>query len=576
MRSSWAWLLWLLAACSAAQPPEVEARLARVQGQVVDKDTKQGIPGARVVMLRWDRPDARWSSEIWNTPLSAPGAAPDAGQVAVVADSHGEFSFAITRPAEFLLFVSAPGYVRAGGKGAPYRITADEELWQVTVELERETSIAGRVVDADTGKALAGLAVTAWRATKSGVGQMGGGRTLVPEGGEAVTEADGSFRLSGLPPDTYFLKAAAPLAAKIAPPEPVEDFRRQERRAYQETWYPGVADRREAVPLAVSGSGTEGVEFRVSERRVAAVRARVEAPKRSAPVAVTVIRVEKELASAGFSIVALGQAQPGETFEVSRLVPGRYLFSAVFQGDEPGGTLRGLLYQDIGEENLEGLVIPLSAGVQLLGSVRMAGREPKPGEPVLPASGLRVALETEVRTQASPKPVEVDSQSGTFAFKGLIPDTYTLRLAGRIPGYRVSGVRYNGVDCPHGIFALDPGALEHKVEVTLEAASASVAVQIAEGLRASPRAVVFVAREPVRIQLHPDVLWPVEADEAGQAEVQGLLPGAYRLAAWRAGEPFLEDPQFSERIREGTQVRLAPGEAARIQIRPHTVAGVLK
>ncbi len=111
------------------------------------------------------------------------------------------------------------------------------------------------------------------------------------------------------------------------------------------------------------------------------------------------------------------------------------------------------------------------------------------------------------------------------------------------------------------------------MEVTLEAASASLSVQVAEGLRASPQAVVFVVREPVQMQLHPEVLWPVEADEAGQGKAQGLLPGAHRVAA---GEPFLDDPQFSERIREGVQVRLATGEAARIQVRPHTVTGVLK
>ncbi len=113
MGKSWAWLLWLAAACAARQPPELEARLAKVEGQVVEKATKQGIPGARVVLLRWDRSDARWNSDVWNAPLSAPGTAPDSGQIAVAASNHREFSLVITRPAEFLLFVSAPGFVRA-------------------------------------------------------------------------------------------------------------------------------------------------------------------------------------------------------------------------------------------------------------------------------------------------------------------------------------------------------------------------------------------------------------------------------------------------------------------------------
>jgi len=71
------------------------------------------------------------------------------------------------------------------------------------------------------------------------------------------------------------------------------------------------------------------------------------------------------------------------------------------------------------------------------------------------------------------------------------------------------------------------------------------------------------------------VLWPVEADEEGNAALTDLLPGAYRVAAWRAGEAFLEDPQFAERIRNGVQVKVGAGGQARIQVRPHTAVGVL-
>jgi hypothetical protein len=575
MERSWVVLISLLAASGAIQPPAGEGKPGRVEGQVVDKDTKQGVAGARVVLLRWDRPDARWSGDIWDTPVSEAGVAPDSPKMAVAASDHGEFSFVVARPAEFRLFVSAPGYVRAGGAGMPLRIKADEETLRVTLELEREVAISGKVLDAETGKPVAGLAVTAWRYRRSGAGDIGGGRALVREGGEAVTGDDGGFRLAGLPPDRYFLKAAAPLAAKIGPPEPVEDFRLRQQRAYQELWYPGAADRREALSLTVGGSGIEGVEFRVSQRRVAAVRARVDAPARSAPVSVAVIRVEQGLAAGGFSVVARGEVTPGEVFEVSRLTPGRYLFSAVQPGTEPGVSLRGQLYQDIGEENVEGLAIPLSAGVQVQGTVRIAGRAPQPGEPALPAGGLRVVPRPEVSTAGSPKPAEVDSRSGTFALVGVIPDTYTLQLAGRVPGYRVSEVRYNGTLCPHGVFAIDPGAPAHKLEITLDAATASLSVQVSDGLRASPRAVVFVAREPVLLRLDPELLWPVEAGEGGEARVAGLLPGAYRVAAWRAGEPFLEDPEFGERIRNGVQVRLGAGEEARLQVRPHTVAGAL-
>lgn len=568
-------LAWVVAtAVAGGQPPADGPRLARVEGQVVDKETKQPVPQAKVVLLQLRGRFTRVNGDLWNMPDSPPGTDPDATQMATTASSQGEFGFVVTRPTRFALFVSAPGYVRGGGMQSAFQVDEGDEVQKVTVELERETSVSGTVIDADTGRPLAGLAVTAWRYRKAGMGPLAGGGMLVREGDGVIAGKDGAFRLTGLPPDQYFLSAASPLGAKIAPAQPAEDFRRQERWAYQEIWYPGAVERRQAVPLTLSGRGVEGLEFRVSRRRVAAVRARVEAPVENLVVSVAVIRVEQELAGAKFSTVAHGEAKAGEVFEVSDLAPGRYLFSAVCEPGGAVGTLRGLLYQDVGEENIDGLVVPLSAGVEVRGRIRIAGREPKPGEAVLPADGLRVGLMQEVRTGGSPLPAEVSAKSGEFVFHHVIPDTYMAGLFGGIPGFALAEVRYNGSICPHGVFAIDSGATEHRLELTLDAQSASMAVQVSDGLRPSPRAVVLVAREPVLLRLHPDVLWPVATDEEGGVVVPNLLPGSYRVAAWRAGEPFLEDPQFADRIRNGMQARVGAGEQVRIQIRPHTVVGV--
>jgi protocatechuate 3,4-dioxygenase beta subunit len=117
---------------------------------------------------------------------------PDRQPVATaISDEHGRFSAWVAH-GEYSLKAAADGY-------APVVVQARAPNRQIELRLTPESVIVGRVVDAQTGKGVAAVTVTA----------DGSGRWS--DAGLAVSSAeDGSFRLAGLSPGNYQPEAIGP------------------------------------------------------------------------------------------------------------------------------------------------------------------------------------------------------------------------------------------------------------------------------------------------------------------------------------------------------------------------------
>jgi hypothetical protein len=141
-----------------------------IEGVVLDRDTQQPVPTAQV--------EAR---DVFQFALFF---APGAGVAGAVSDLQGRFRIEGLGPGSHAITATAPGYGRGG-------VNVAEAQTRVQVTLARGGSIAGVVIDGDR-RPVSGAAVGAEGEPDA--------RQLR---GNAITDRNGRFTLSGLPTGSY-------------------------------------------------------------------------------------------------------------------------------------------------------------------------------------------------------------------------------------------------------------------------------------------------------------------------------------------------------------------------------------
>ena len=116
---------------------------------------------------------------------------------AVESDGEGRFRLDGLTPGDFVVEARAAG---RAGRSAPVRVTPGPSAPELVVELADGLALDGRVVDA-AGRPVAGAQLTAW--------SRDGGPPA-----EATSAAGGRFRIEGLLPGRYELRAMGPQATR--------------------------------------------------------------------------------------------------------------------------------------------------------------------------------------------------------------------------------------------------------------------------------------------------------------------------------------------------------------------------
>jgi hypothetical protein len=541
-------------------------QLTSVEGKVIDGATSLPVAGARVALARVDRPGARISQAFYETEVSTGAQDPKADHMSAVTGDDGAFRFLVEGPAKFVLFADAAGYAKKPfeiSRDTPYNVKPGSLKTDIVIRLVRQARISGRVIDADTLQPLANLSVVPQRYRSTS-----GSRFLIPDG-QMKTDREGRFTLDLLLPGDYYLEVRAPLRASIEEPEPVGDFQSVVQKSYASMWYPGVERSEDAALLTlVEGVPIEDVDIKVAKRRTASLRGVIlggEDPVAVSEVTLQLVRTRHGIERRRFSVVARGSLKPGAEFEIDRVFPGTYyLFASANQ-------LSAVMPLEVGEENQDGLVLYLRNGVTLTGRVRIEDREDRADDPALPSEGVRVGLQPMTRTRISsdPGPTVINSRDGSFTFGDVALGSYHVYFAKLPDGYTTSEIRYNGTVCQGNIISLDAAAQKHWLDVKLALASGRVTATVTDGIRPVAGAVVLLVPDPVAddaIDIGFD-LRQARADENGRAIISGLLPGAYRIAAYRDHAPWGNDPNLKRRLRAGQELRVGANQMALIEIR---------
>ncbi|WP_321473821.1 carboxypeptidase regulatory-like domain-containing protein [uncultured Paludibaculum sp.] len=316
---------------------------SEISGQVVDSATKQPLVGARVVLVRMN-PGASYSTRTFDTELSPESPDPAAPIFAFMTDAQGLFRCRTTSPAEFMLFVSRPGYAKWGMSLETQRtisVKAGRTSNPVRVPLDAEGAISGRIVDADTGAPIPGLAVAAfrWRV-------FDGTRTLLQSGDSTTTNAAGAYEVTGLPPGDYHLQADTPTRGKFSPGGTPEDFRNHREIAYGRSYYPGVELREQSSSVTLlPGTTLASTDMKLTRRRLACIRGRLlsaEGESITGEVPVLLGRVEREGDSINLRSIAMAALPVGSSFRLDGLPPGALLARRLVTEGLAPGPPRGL------------------------------------------------------------------------------------------------------------------------------------------------------------------------------------------------------------------------------------------
>jgi uncharacterized protein (TIGR03437 family) len=235
---------------------------------------------------------------------------------------------------------------------------------------------------------------------------------LAPDGAavSAMTNPDGTYRIQGLPPGSYYVYvhplppafAGESFPANITPPSDPDGRFLPVIGSFETTFYPGVKDPSAAPLLSVAaGSSLEGIDFQVRRRTAPPVYA-VQTFSFPAQVAVKPAHISNAYArnfvvATGVGLTASGNVAPGLGIGIiggsATLAPGgvktyaadtRYLQLDMLLHPIPGEGPRHLLFRAADND-----VYVLPSGFRVVGRIPPSIASVTPS---IDASGARVAL----------------------------------------------------------------------------------------------------------------------------------------------------------------------------------------
>jgi len=340
----------------------------------------------------------------------------------------------------------------------------------------------------------------------------------------AVTDDRGDYRMFGLKPGEYYLKAVeSPDEASMFNRGMDIDFAdhyltREMASQYAPLYYPGVLQPGEAQPVQLRAG--EEVQADFAMRHIKTVRVSghvIAADGKPATHAYVGMRVQ-DVEDFG-SVPGASTDEKGE-FILKGVVPGSYIISA----QQHGENRRDFAHQklDVGESNLDNVVLSFGSGATLNGRVT--------------AVGSGVALDrahvflSSLDDDAGPGGWAEVKADGTFEITNITDGSYMLRAGVGQKGWYVQSARLGATDVLQKGVEVERGTVPGTLEIVLSSVSAQL-----EGTVTQENKPVVGAQ----IRLRPEPQTPYNemrgdtgvTDQNGQFSIPTVPPGKYKVVA---------------------------------------------
>ncbi|HZQ95160.1 MAG TPA: hypothetical protein VFA67_09135, partial [Candidatus Sulfotelmatobacter sp.] len=409
------------------------------------------------------------------------------------------------------------------------------EVKDVLFRLTLASVITGRVDDED-GEPTALIQVIALRRpTEDELEDQerlpGRSRELQPAG---VTQTDdrGQYRLFGLKPGEYYVKAVEQLEPNYRVPETDMDLHEALGTQYAPIYYPGVTQMGQAETVMLTPGEEAHAEFVMRRIKTADISGRVIGPDGKPADAFLYL---EEVPAADYGIFyAIDTDTKGE-FKIKGVAPGSYVLHADqhSQEDERHQAAQKI---EVGSDNVESITLSLGRGVSFSGLVRVS------------AAG-KVSFERMYVILASPDDQSANAwarvkKDGTFQFTDVPEGTFAFSVGGLEENWYLKSVQLGADDVLAGGLVVEKGETQGTLQVVVSNEGAEVAGSVTQDDKP-----VIGAR--VRIMPDPETRYnrlrrrTTSTDQSGRFSFVVLAPGQYRLAAKisAAGENLSSEPK---------------------------------
>jgi protocatechuate 3,4-dioxygenase beta subunit len=410
--------------------------------------------------------------------------------------AEGKFSIAGIDAGRYSLSVEKTGFV-SPRQTPDLNLQAGDTKNDLKFALVPTGAITGRVLNAE-GKPVENIRVEVDRGWA----------------GEAVTDDNGKFRIGGLNPGRYKVRAM-PRDLPI-PPEIRTDGTKEVH--YSRTYYPGALLAKSAARVeARAGSETSGVDIRLLRTPIVRVSGTVS----GLPPGTQNAYIEL-LQRHGTTIA--GNVKGDGTFAIWKLDPGTYTLAAVT--DRPDGThmQSSPAEIEVTDRNVDHISLNVILPMDLSGHVVFDDERARP------AQAVQVRLVFIAPDGSFSKTIDVDAND-SFRVTGLLPDRY--RIVPQWGFAYVRSMQLGPAQIDGSGLDLRNGAAGTSLAMVVSSAMATINGTVSDDKGPAAHAAVVIMQEA------PDTGWAfrfAEAKPDGTYTLTGVPPGKYKIAAVDQGE----------------------------------------
>lgn len=478
--------------------------------------------------------------------------APDPQSIAT--DANGHFVIGGLPAGKYRIRVEANrfapqayGESRSGGRGKDVEVAAGQHASSIDFRLIPCGVVTGEVHD-ETGDPVEGAMVQAIP-----VGRRRRG------GNQVQTNDLGQYRLYNLAPGQYVI------GVLISRAEAQQS--RAQGEAYVPMFYPGTTDPTSAATITVdAGTEAQGIDIDVRPVHAVRVRGRIMnlsgGSTQNAYVMLMPAAADPRKRLGNLAMITAGRYSAsagglrGE-FEITGVPAGSYWAVANLQDEQR--QYQGRTLVQVADADVQGVTIPVSAGVNLAGRVRVDPQRP------FDYSKLVVAAMPTDGAGFGGQGAQVRPDGG-FTLENVAAGNYRLNVSGYPEEYYLKAVRFGGGDVLDTGLSVDATSGAVQIDVVLSSGGSTVSGTVMNDEKPAQATVFLVPDPPHRER---EDLYSVKHTQAdGSFSMLGLAPGDFKLFAFEDPDPSLmSDPSLLQPYEaQGSSVHLEEGTKQTVQL----------
>ncbi len=493
------------------------------------------------------------------------------GNYTTITGTDGGFRIENIAPGRYHLFAERTGLLdtdkqRGHTDGRILTLTAGQELKDLHLRLQAAAVIRGRVSDED-GDPLPSAEITVLRQS------FVAGHKHWEQAGAERTNDLGEYRIANLPAGNVYISVSPPPDFKslIENAGTAADTRNAKPDAsasstYQTTYYPGTADRSQAVPITLHPGDEFPANFSLTPSPSLSIRgAVVNVPPRASATIM--------LQSRDFSLVLNGaEMHTDGSFVIHDVSPGSYTLLATIEGSPVPMTARQSL--QVGSTNVEGLRLSPQPGTTIHGRVHVDSRNSTsrfdPERVFLALQSVDSEQDEGVLpgrdTFSNLAHVAAD---GSFQWTDVPSGSYYVQVMGDTTaneGWFVKSVGAGGREINESGISVDGGTVTLELVVS---ANGGVAEGVAVDGKGEPVANAMVVAVPeAGMRARTDHYRKTVTDQTGRFTLRGLRPGDYTVFAWESveGEAYYNSDFLKAYEGQGSAMHVSEGERKSLQL----------